>query len=216
MDGYLVCVPTIAPREMTAAARRHYDIDSPRLLCVDNSPTGEYAEGPWLYHHENGRNLGVAASWNVGLSYDADITIFLSSYLELDDGLAKTADRLCEAANEYGCVTWAAMHCFAMTRKTVEICGLFDENFKVAYFEDTDMIRRWDLGGCHNGENPMPKIAIPGSCPQAKTMTSGLVTPPMDKNRSRFLAKWGGEFNHEVFETPFNDLSLTIKDWGPE
>jgi hypothetical protein len=134
MDGYLVCVPTIAPREVTAAARRHYNIDSPRLLIVDNSPTGEYAEGPWLYHHENGRNLGVAASWNVGLDYDADITIFLSSYLELDDGLALTCERIVEAANEYGCVTWMAMHAFAVTRKTVEVVGRFDEFFRMAYF----------------------------------------------------------------------------------
>jgi hypothetical protein len=62
----------------------------------------------------------------------------------------------------------------------------------------------------------MPKIAIPGTCPQAKTMTLGLATPPMDANRARYLRKWGGEFNHETFETPFNDPALTIRDWGPE
>lgn len=215
MDGYLVVVPVIAPREATAAARRTWDIDSPRLLVVDNTPDGAYAEGPWLYHHANGENLGVAASWNVGLDYDADLTIIMSSYLELDDGLAKTCDRIVSVANEFGCVTWCAMHLFAMSRKTVDICGRFDENFRVAYSEDCDMIRRWELGGCHTADAPMPKIAVPSVCPQARSITLGLASPPIAENRERYIRKWGGDFTQETFVTPFDDPSLTIKDWGP-
>lgn len=133
---FIVCVPVIAPREVTAAARRHYNMDSGDLFIVDNTSTGEYAEGAWRYHHE-GKNLGVAASWNKGLDLGCDLTIFLSSYLELDDGLAVTVARMREAANEYGVVTWAAMHAFAMTSKTVEVVGRFDEFFRMAYFSRT-------------------------------------------------------------------------------
>lgn len=61
----------------------------------------------------------------------------------------------------------------------------------------------------------MPKIAIPSTCPQAKTISLGLASPPMAENRARFLAKWNGEFNHETYTTPFGDPNLTIKDWGP-
>lgn len=172
MTSWVVCVPIIAPRDVTAAARRGWDVDSPNLLVVDNTRTGDYREGAWQYVFE-GRNLGVAASWNKGLDLDCDVTIFMSSYLELDDGLSTTVERLLDAANDYGCVTWAAMHLFAMTRKTVEVCGRFDERFEVAYFEDTDMIRRWELGGCHTGANPMPKIAVPSTCPQAKSIELG-------------------------------------------
>lgn len=216
VTDWVVCVPVIAPRSETAAARATWDVDAPNLLVVDNTPDGDYAEGPWLYHREpEGTNLGVAASWNKGLDLDRELTIFLTSYMVLDEGLARTVERMIEAANEYGCLTWQACHLWALSRKTVEVCGRFDEGFEIAYYEDTDMIRRMDLGGCHTPANPIPKIAVPAVCPQARSITLGLSSPPMEKNRARFLAKWGGDFNHEVFTTPFDDPSLTIRDWGP-
>lgn len=212
---WIVVVPVIAPRAETAAARATWDVDAPNLLVVDNTPSGEYAGGPWEYYAESGRNLGVAASWNRGLALGREFTVFLSSYLVLDEGLARTVERMIAAANDYGCVTWQAMHLFGITRLTVNTCGVFDEHYKVAYYEDCDAIVRWELGGCHSPENPMPKIAVPGICPQARTLELGLASPPMDANRARYLAKWGGPFTKEVYKTPFNDPNLTIKDWGP-
>jgi hypothetical protein len=215
LPDFIVGCPVIAPREATAAARRQWNLDSVDIAVVDNSPTGEYSEGAWLYHRDpDGRNLGVAESWNAVLALGADLTIIVSSYLELDDGLATTVERIREAANEFGCVTWAAMHCFAVTRKTVESSGVLDPYYRVGYSEDCDWIYRWELTDCHSPSNPMPKIAVPSTCPQAKTLALGLAKPNVAENRARYIAKWGGDFTKETFTTPFNNPEWGVKDWG--
>lgn len=213
---WIVVVPVIAPRSETAAARATWDVDAPNLLVVDNTPDGAYVGGPWEYHRDpDGRNLGVAASWNVGLALGREFTVFLSSYLVLDEGLARTVERMIDAANDYGCLTWQACHLWALTAKTFEVCGRFDEHFHPAYFEDTDMLTRMELAGVHCGANPIPKIAVPGICPQARSLALGLARPDMDALRARFRAKWGGDPFQTTHRTPFNDPSLTIQDWGP-
>jgi len=209
---WVVCVPVIAPRSETAAARATWDVDAPNLLVVDNTPGGDYADGPWRYHHE-GRNLGVAASWNKGIALGKEFTVFMSSYLVLDEGLARTVERMIEAANDYGCLTWQACHAWGFTRKTFEVAGTFDERFRVAYHEDAEFIRRLEVTGCHSAANPMPKIAVPGSCPQARSIHLGLAAPPMQANHDRLVAKWGGVYPDFTFEHPWNDPSIDIRDW---
>lgn len=210
---WIVVVPVIAPRAETAAARATWDVDAPNLLVVDNTPDGAYAGGPWEYVNE-GRNLGVAASWNRGLDRGKELTIFLSSYLVLDEGLARAVERLIEAANDYGCLTWQACHLWALTRKTVDLTGTFDERFKVAYYEDTDYVARLELSDCHSAANPMPKIAVPGICPQARTLELGLAAPPMEENRARMVAKWGGVYPDFKFKHPWDNPNIDVRDWN--
>jgi hypothetical protein len=100
-----------------------------------------------------------------------------------------------------------------LTAKTVEACGLFDERFWPAYYEDTDYVRRLELTGCHSAANPMPKIAVPGVCPQARSLQLGLAQPDMDKLRDRHVRKWGGVYPDYVFEYPWNDPSIDVRDW---
>lgn len=212
---WIVCVPVIAPRAETAAARATWDVDAPNLLVVDNTPDGAYVGGPWEYAGGDGQNLGVAGSWNKGIDAGKRFVIFMSSYLVLDEGLARTVERMIEAANEYGCLTWQACHLWGLTAKTFEVCGRFDEQFHPAYFEDTDYLTRMEIAGVHCGSNPIPKIAVPGICPQARSLQLDLARPDMDALRARFRAKWGGDPFQTTFQTPFNDPALTIQDWGP-
>lgn len=216
VDDWLVCVPVIAPRAETAAARAMWDVDAPNLLVVDNTPDGVYEGGPWEYHRDvSGKNLGVAGSWNQGIDRGKPFTVFMSSYLVLDEGLARTVERMLAAANEYGCLTWQACHLWGLTAKTFEVCGRFDTGFHPAYYEDTDMLTRMELAGVHCGANPIPKIAIPGICPQARSLALGLARPDMDALRDRFRRKWGGDPFQTIYQTPFNDPALTLQDWGP-
>ncbi len=215
VSDWIVVVPIIAPRSETAAARATWDVDAPNLLIVDNTPTGEYAGGPWEYYADNGRNLGVAASWNKGIDADKAFTVFVSSYLVFDEGLARTIERMIEASNEFGCLTWQACHAWGMTRRTFELCGRFDTNFWPAYFEDVSYLRVMELAGVHNAANPMPKIAVPGICPQARSLALGLAHPDMDKLRAYYHACWGGEPFQETFKHPFNDDTKPIS-WHPE
>lgn len=211
---FVVCVPVIAPRAETAAARAMWDVDAPNLLVVDNTPDGAYAEGPWQYVAAP-HNLGVAGSWNRGVDLGKPFTVLMSSYLVLDEGLARTVERMMAAANEYGCLTWQACHLWGLTAKTFEVCGRFDERFWPAYFEDTDMLTRMEIAGVHCGANPIPKIAVPGVCPQARSLALGLASPDMDALRARFRAKWGGDPFQTTYTSPFNDPGLTLHDWGP-
>ncbi len=209
---WIVCVPVIAPRSETAAARATWDVDAPNLLVVDNTPDQAYAGGPWG-HVGDGTNRGVAPSWNEGLKLGREFTILMSSYLVLDEGLARTVERMIEARNDFGCLTWQACHLWALTRRTVDEVGLFDEGYKIAYYEDTDYLVRCEIAGVHSPANPMPKIAVPGICPQAKSMTLGLADPPMDANRQRFLDKWGAVYPDYAYKHPWNNPDLTVKDW---
>lgn len=209
---WIVVVPVIAPRSETAAARAMWDVDAPNLLVVDNTPDGCYAGGPWEYEGD-GTNLGVAASWNRGIARGKQFTIFMSSYLELDQGLAKTVARMIDAANDYGCLTWQGCHLWGFHRKTFDVCGTFDERFRIAYHEDAEFIWRMDVTGCHNAANPMPKIAVPGMCPQARSISLGLAVPPMDANRDRIIAKTGGIYPEFTYKHPWNNPAIDIRDW---
>lgn len=217
MTTWVVCVPVIAPRSETAEARATWDVDAPNLLVVDNTPDGCYEGGPWQYaRSEDGTNLGVAASWNRGIALGCDQTFFVSSYLVFDQGLARTVERMQEAANEWGCLTWQACHAWMLTRKVFETVGIFDEHWYPAYFEDSCMLTRMEIADIHSPANPIPKIAVPGMCPQARSLQLGLAQPDMDKLRDRFRRKYGGDPFQTTYKTPFNDPNLSLADWGPE
>ncbi len=215
VSDWVVCVPVIAPRSETAAARATWDVDAPSLVLVDNTPDGAYAGGPWEYEGGTGVNLGVAASWNRGIARDKQFTVFISSYMEFDEGLARTVDRMIEASNEWGCLSWQACHVWGFQKETFAVAGLFDTNYWPAYFEDVAYLRVLELAGIHNAANPLPKIAVSGICPQAQSLHLGLAHPDMDKLRAYYHACWGGEPFQETFKHPFNDDTKPIS-WHPE
>ena len=90
-------------------------------------------------------NLGVAASWNLGIK----ATPMAPWWLIVNDDVTFPANSLAKFANyvqSYGDIvianTVAPWSCFAITDKVISIVGLFDEAFYPAYFEDTDYARR--------------------------------------------------------------------------
>lgn len=90
-------------------------------------------------------NLGVAASWNLGLK----VTPFAPWWLIVNDDVTFAPDSLRKFANEVDLFdsiiianTASPWSCFAITEKIIRIVGLFDEAFYPAYFEDTDYARR--------------------------------------------------------------------------
>lgn len=90
-------------------------------------------------------NLGVAASWNLGIK----VTPMSAWWLIVNDDVTFNPGSLAKFADEvdlYGDMVIANSMspwcCFALTEKVVDIVGLFDEAFYPAYFEDTDYARR--------------------------------------------------------------------------
>ena len=93
-------------------------------------------------------NLGVAASWNLGIkSFPYDERWFIvSNDVRFEAGALQ---RLSEARSDE--ITLSSMfphwQAFALGYEAVKRVGLFDEGFFPAYFEDTDYKRRAEHAG---------------------------------------------------------------------
>jgi hypothetical protein len=168
------------------------------------------------------RNIGVAASWNVGIAamrrQEADWLVILSAAIrfnrefagrDLLDALDAHADAFAvEAGHGMG---W---HLIAFHRRTFDLIGEFDENFWPAYFEDNDFGRRLYLA--LDGQAPMwPKVPLEVSLQGFShgVDLGGAQTNP-DLMRRYYHAKWGGYPGEERFDRPFEaDVPLW---WWPQ
>lgn len=188
MTDWLLVVPVICRPELVA---RCFDtVDDPsRLVVVDNSPDGIGARaapaGATVV--SKGRNLGVAASWNVGLDMGAELTVIASAAVAVDGGYSRAAAQLA-AAGPWGGVSQHHWHLAAVTRAAVDRFGRFDENYHPAYFEDTDWLQRLTVAG-----EPFPTVHVDGADlgAEAHGTTSGVLIR-YDLLEGYHAAKWGG------------------------
>lgn len=113
--------------------------------------------------------------------------------------------------------------CFIVKRKTIEKHGMFDPNFRVAYFEDNDYCTRvWIAGG-------QAKIVHAARFTHLKSQTihhdkkqAGEVGAWFGINQKYFEKKWGGippvsprEAREDRFQHPFNDEGKTLDYFPP-
>jgi hypothetical protein len=166
-------------------------------------------------------NIGVAASWNfVMRNYpDALYWLFIGNDIQLTKGDLKKMDHFIRSHTEYATVPANWGHSlFAVTKVGLDVVGYFDENFYPAYCEDQDWMYRLKLAGVDwadcpdvhavHGEPPLWGSSTVWSDP--KLTAKCAIT---QKNNHMFYEqKWGGPPGKEVFITPFNDPSLTLKD----
>jgi glycosyltransferase involved in cell wall biosynthesis len=141
-----------------------------------------------------GKNLGVAASWNLLLEMaDADSIVISNDDIELQpDALEKFADAF-ESGHAFigACGGWAL---FGQAPSVAEKIGLYDENFGMAYYEDCDYLLRLraagipvhDLGyiGAHVGN---------ASTHGGTAEEQALVAHSRERNYAYFVAKWGAD-----------------------
>jgi hypothetical protein len=207
-----------------------------QTLVVDNTRDGLPDEpiARWVYRDPADRNVGVAASWNVGLdlaeSEGANWLIVISEAirfgetggLDLLDALSK-----CEVANYEQWfdggpqVTYPIVHANefgwhlqAIARPTWERVGAFDPIFKPAYFEDTDYLYRMGLAGLpsprENGGQFHHVTLDASDLGNGHSLSQRLVEVRMGDLEGLYVAKWGGRQGHETFTHPYNDRAL---DW---
>lgn len=122
-------------------------IDNGRVWLDTKRTRPEWARDVHVLKIPN--NLGVAASWNLGIK----VTPFSPYWLIVNFDVvwpAGSLQRMDHAANESelvlsgGAPPWCA---FALGDKVVERVGLFDESFHPAYFEDNDYTDRMHYHG---------------------------------------------------------------------
>ncbi len=177
---------------------------------------------------ESNGNIGVGRAWNMGvrllLKEKLDYLVILSATMRFTDGLNDFVKHIEMNLNPWGLETQHGWHCIALTRKTFETVGLFDENFYPAYYEDSDYIRRMELLGIHNpmsATQRIPKVDIQaGFEGNAHGIRKSNINVNMGACLQYFIDKWGHEPRYDdqryrdlLYKWPFNNPNNDIKYW---
>lgn len=225
---YLIILPVV-DEETTAGCLYTIDKDIAQNICiVDNSGTNfasKYKVGEIVPQSEN---VGVSRSWNIGvrkvLESDLDYLIILSATMRFSAGMRDFIKHLELNLNVWGLETQHGWHCIALSRKTLETIGYFDENFYPGYYEDSDYIRRMEVAGFHNPmskTNRIPKVDIlAGFEGNAHAIRKAKINVNMEACRQYFIDKWGYEPRYDaqqwrdlLYKWPFNNPKNDLKYW---
>lgn len=219
----IIVLPALNPEWAHACTESmHADLRI-RTLVVDNTRFGLRDEpiSRWVFRPPSGENVGVAASWNVGLDLaiqeEADWLVVLSEAVRF--GAKGGCDLLwalssCSRhfpilhANQFG---W---HLQAIRRSTWERVGPFDPIFKPAYFEDTDYLYRMGLAGLPSPRENGGRFAHAEldaiDLGAGHSIQQGLAAIRMGDMEGHYVRKWGGRQGRELWRHPYNNPSL---DW---
>jgi GT2 family glycosyltransferase len=172
-------VPVLNRYDLLQRMLDSIDVDVEHLLIIDNGASQHPDDLPVNTLHINDHvsavtylpmptNLGVSASWNLGIKSfpHHNNWFFASNDMQfLPGGL----QRLSESRSR-GLVLsdmFPFWQTFSVGYDLVRDCGLFDEGFFPAYFEDNDMVRRVTHAGL-----PIDKVSIPSEHDNSSTINS--------------------------------------------
>ena len=196
------------------------DVPVARVTVIDNGDVVDRLIGgrsmyPFVIHVvKPGANLGVAASWNLGIkcSSKAPYWVILNHDLVPGPGdLARLEAAVEPRANAV--YYMLGMAAFAVTPPAMSAVGWWDENIHPAYDEDLDWQRRARLVGTVEVET-----GFTGSHEGSSTIMSDPVLRHANgrthqANDTYYAAKWGGQKQGgETFSTPF-DKGGHVGDW---
>ncbi len=168
----------------------------------------------------NQQNLGCAGAWNQGvretvsewlLFLNNDVLLSPSWLEELlafaeDRGFDVVSPAIREGDYNYDINTYSRDFvgrmarftregvadgiCFMVRRRVFETIGLFDENFRIGQFEDTDFFRRARAAGFCLGTTGRAFIHHFGSITQNSIRKSKQARPYEAENRAYYRRKW--------------------------
>lgn len=214
-------VPFINRKDLLDAFLRSIDHPVRRIHVIDNSGgldpffAGREMLNLPVHVTQPGWNLGVAASWNLGVKGDplASWWLICNSDIEFGAGdlerLAATVEP--RAAAVYKMLGYAA---FAVTAPLIHEVGWFDEGYVIGYNDDLDYDRRVELAGL-----PRVEVGFTGSHVGSAAIYSDprlrfANSQSHPKNDAYYAAKWGGpKQGGETFSTPFN-RGGHVGDWS--
>lgn len=185
------------------------------ILIVDNSPNSDVSKGRFVDEVPQllsitptvtsyPQNIGVAASWNLGLDCGADYTIICSQSCRLTHiPLSAICDKITSLNNPYGVYFGGqGYHFIAIGRALVDLIGNFDENFWPGYGEDDDYTHRMQLAGVGYVDDGECGVTSIGWGIQKRSGVLGNLQW-VGRIRSYYEHKWGSIPGH--FPTPFNN-----------
>jgi GT2 family glycosyltransferase len=210
-----IIVPILNRPELLERFSSSVDVPVERMIVIDNGGVvPAEIEAIRLPH-----NIGVAASWNLGLMVSPkarwwlicnfDITFAPGDLEKIAAAVDPRVPMILQAEG------YAA---FAITPPAVERIGLFDTGYINGYVEDDDYTRRAQLAGV-----PITEIETGITHVGSSTIYGDKFY--MDQNHTSFRAnvayyeaKWGGPMHGgESFSTPFNaggDIRDVRTDFG--
>jgi GT2 family glycosyltransferase len=218
----VLIVPILNQPELLLKLLTSIDHPIRKVVIIDNGDVVTYRP-QMIMSHRNvidyrviapGHNLGVAASWNLGMKVTPRVPWWLIVNHDLEFGPGDLA-RLDDCVDEYSDTHYFmnGMAAFALTQGTLSKVGYFDENFHPAYDEDLDWDRRAKLVGCQRVE-----VGFTGTHVGSATIHSD---PELRAQNGRshaandvyYAHKWGGlKQGGEIFDSPFNEDGH-IGDW---
>jgi GT2 family glycosyltransferase len=149
-------------------------------------------------------NLGVAASWNLGIkSFPyAERWFIASNDVEFDSGALQG---LSEARSDEITLSGAFPYwqAFALGYEAVRRVGLFDEGFFPAYFEDNDYQRRAEHAGV-----TIRKIDVPMIHDNSSTIRSD---PRLSRENSRTFTSNQAHFSEKVAREDYSAGSWSVE-----
>lgn len=222
--SFVAVLPAIDPAATRACVESMAAEVRQRLLLIDNSTARlcdllRHPTTPgyrWCVPYD-GENLGVPASWNLGvtaaLDTDADWLLILSTSIRFgDEGGRDLLDMLATTSEPYVVGTQHGWKCIALSRGLLTRVGRFDPVFSPAYREDTDYLVRMARAGLpsprENGGRLTQFTVDARSTGDGRTVTSGLVHMDWDANLRAYVRKWGGDQGDERYQHPYNDPTL--------
>lgn len=206
--AFAIGIPTINRADLLNPTLEKYLIDfrNTRILVIDNGDQ-KIIEHKNILVYRPGENFGVARSWNYlckqifnvwqlpySLILNDDIYIGKFEYEILDCITRLRAESLLTNTG-----TWCS---FIMPHSTFGRIGEFDENFKVAYFEDNDYAYRLQLAGTPHF--PTKGIAPLNFVNSGSIQRDAGLNKMFEPNRHYYIRKWGGPPGEEKFKIPFN------------
>lgn len=178
------------------------------LLIIDNGgcyedlfgrPELETVESVWILTMPS--NLGVAASWNLGIKlFPHDRRwFFASNDMWFQPGGMATLSEAVEGSLTLS-DSFPHFHTFAVGEAVVEAVGLFDERYYPAFFEDNDLMARVMDAGI-----PVERLPIAAGHNNSSTLKSD---PNYQRrnaetflaNRDFFRRKMKGDVSHWSWE----------------
>lgn len=207
-------VPTLNQPDRLDAMLSSIDYPVDQVIIIDNGDQhfGDWIEDTFSVVHLP-HNLGVAASWNLGIK----LTPFAGWRLIVNDDITFGPGDLERVATTIDPAR-AALHfllgmaAFALTDATIDAIGMFDESIVNAYNEDLDYGRRADLAGL-----PRIELGFTGTHAGSATIMADPVLRSWNglshgENDRYYAEKWGGrKQGGETYSLPFNQG--TLADW---
>lgn len=187
---------------------RDSEVKPEQVIIVDNGEQGDFFKhivevGSPIHVVKPRKNLGVAASWNEIVARsrilypDHETVVFANDdvilgRLTLTQYMWQVARGMDLVESDRGSDGFCL---FALSRRCVDIVGLFDELFWPAYYEDCDFSIRFD-NACRRGQSlkrgkaPAPRHE--GWATTKALGSEGWIGECRQANAQHYARKWGG------------------------